>query len=427
MPFVIFKIYLLFCLYCHSYWFFFKKTSDHVPIAPVIFPVFKDIVWIGFGLISVLLIIMKNMNASREYLINKSYKNSALFILVFFYLYFAVAITHFSHKNPVDVLQHDIRNIIWYSPIIFFLPYYINDNNDVRKLFKFLIFNGVIISTFGVITKLLNLEFLLHDKHRVLSTMGNPNNLAFFLNILIFITLSRILLEKKMNKKLTLLLLLFIVCVLFTISLTNILALLLGLSLTFLLTCRLKRGIGIILLMSVLGFILLHFGLLDRIILKYNQMLDKSSGSKSYFGRIQQAREIGEFLKNENLISIAFGDFSLERYKRYDSQYWNVLRNDGLFLLVGFLLIFVSVIRKGLRKADAFTRKRDYELAAILMGISVSLLTVTIVSFNGTPFLNRFPLNFLTYLLIGLTVLVRTEDVQVFRDKEASSAGHILE
>jgi len=406
MQFVILKTYLFFCLYYHTYWFFFEKTSGHVPIAPVIFPILKDIVWIVFGFVSLLYIIMRNVKSSRGYSISRSYKNSALFILVFFYLYLVIAMTHFLHKNPVDVLQHDIRNIIWYSPVIFFLPYYISDNNDVKRVFKFLIFNGAIISAFGVITKLLNLEFLLHDKHRVLSTMGNPNNLAFFLNILIFTTLSKILLEKKMNKALMLLLLLFIVCVLFTVSLTNILALLFGGALIFLLTHRLKREIGIILFISVLGFVLLNFGLLDRILLKYNQMLDKSSTSTSYYGRIQQAQEIGEFVRSENITSIAFGDFSLERYRRYDSQYWNILRNDGLILLICFLLIFVNVIRMGLRKADIFAKRREYELAAILTGISVSLLTVMIVSFNGTPFLNRFPLNFFMYFLIGIVILI---------------------
>lgn len=409
MQFVILKTYLFFCLYYHTYWFFFEKTSDHVPIVPVIFPVFKDIVWIGFGFVSLLYIIMKNLKDSKRYPTSKSYRNSALFILAFFFLYLTIAILHFSHKNPLDILQHDIRNVICYLPIIFFLPYYVNDNNDVRKLFRFLIFNGAIISAFGVITKLLNLESLLHSKQRVLSTLGNPNNLAFFLNILIFTTLSRILLEKKMNKKLILLLLIFIMCVLLTISITNILALLVGVFLTFLLTHRLKRKIAIILLISVSGFVSFKLGLLDRTIDKSNRMLDKTSGFISYHGRIQQSHEIGRFLTKENPASVALGDFSLKKYKRYDSQYWNILRNDGLLLLICFLLIFVNVIRMGLRKANSFVKKGECELAAILMGISVSFLTILIVSFNGAAFLNRFPLNFFIYLLIGLTLLVKTD------------------
>jgi O-antigen ligase len=378
-------------------------------MAPTIFPVLKDLVWISFAFISLLFIIMANVKASKRYPISKSYKSRASLILIFFYLYFVIAMTHFFHKNPVDVLQHDIRNIIWYSPIIFFLPYYIHDNDDIRKIFKFLIFNGAIIGVFGVLTKLLNLEFLLHGEYRVLSTMGNPNNLAFFLNILIFTTLSRLLLEKKVNKVLMLLLLLFIVCVLFTVSLTNILALLLGTALIFLLTHKLKRGVGIVLFISVLGFVLFNFGFLGEIVLKYNDVFDKTSTSSSYYCRIQQVQEIGEFLKNENFGSIAFGDFSLERYRRYDNQYWNILRNDGLILLICFLLIFISIIRMGLRKAGTLAKRREYELSAVLMGTSVSLLTILIVSFNGTAFLNRFPLNFLLYLLIGLTVLIKTD------------------
>jgi len=374
-------------------------------MAPVVFPILKDIVWISFVFVSLLYLLMKEMKRPPALRICSSGRRRIFCIVVFFCLYLATATVHFIHKHPLDILQHNIRNTFWYSPIILLLPLYLRDNADLIKVVRFLVFNGVIIALFGIFSRFVKPESLLLD-NRVLSTLGNPNNLAFFLNILIFLTLSRILLEKKAGKVLTLLVLLFVVCVLLTISLTNILALLCGGVLLFLLTRKVKRGVGIFLFTGVSVIVLFHLGLLDGIVLKYDRMLDKSTTSRSYYGRVQQAQEIVEFLKNGSLASVAFGDFGLEQYKRYDSQYWNILRNDGLIALTGFLLIFLGAIRVGLKKAAIFAKTREYELSAILTGISVSLLTVVIVSFNGTAFLNRFPLNFFMYFLIGAVILV---------------------
>lgn len=407
MRLLIFKIYLGFCLYYHTYWFFFPKTETHVPMAPIIFPILKDLVWISFVFLSLLYILMKKIKGTLALTICRSGRRHILCIGAFFCLYLATATVHFVHKYPVDILQHNIRNTIWYSPIILLLPLYLRDNEDIGKVVRFLIFNGVIIALFGIFSRFVKPESLLLDGNRVLSTMGNPNNLAFFLNILFFMTLSRLLLEKIMSKKLILLLLLFIACILFTISLTNVLALLLGTALIFLLTHNLKRGVAVFLFMCVLGLVLLNVGFLDGIVLKYNDMFDNTSTLRSYFGRIQQAREIGEFLKNANLGSIAFGDFSLERYRRYDSQYWNILRNDGFLILCLFLLVFLSVIYTGFVKSRCLLRDSDLELAAITLGITISLTTTLLISFSGSPFLNRFPLNLLTYLFIGIILFVR--------------------
>lgn len=372
----------------------------------MIFPILKDIVWIGFIFLSLIYVLLCETKNVKKYKAEKDYKKKILFILTFFILYFCIALLHFSHKKPMEILQHDMRNIVWYCPIIFLLSYFIKDNYEVRKLFKFLLVNGIIISIFGITTKLLNKEFLLWSGDRVLSTLGNPNNLAFFLSILFFITLSKILLEKKTKIKSLLLLALFFICIIMTISLTYVLSLMLGTLLTFAIIRRSKLTMAVILIMSLSIFALFRFGFLQEIAYKYEKMMLRDSTSTSYYGRIQQVQEIKKFLKEGNSADIMFGDFDLDGYRRYDSQYWNFLRNNGLFLLCYFLIMFAYIIYVGIKKATYFVKRKENDLAAILVGCSVTFLTVVIVNLNVTAYLNRFPLNLLTYFMVGIIVLV---------------------
>lgn len=416
------KAYLFFCFYYNLYWFFFEKNLEQIPNAPYIFPVLKDIVWIIFIFLSLIYVFIKETKEIKIYKASRFYNKNLLFVYGFFSLYLIVAVLHFSHKDFLEVIQHDIRNIIWYSPIIFLLPYLIKDNNDIKKIFRFLIFNGVIISIFGIVTKFLGKEFLLHGGYRVISTFGNPNNLALFLNILIFIILSKIFFEKKKNRKLIIFLGLFLLCLIFTVSLTNLLAFIIGILIFFLLMIKNKKGIIVILSISIFSFILFSFGFFDNILYKYERILEPNSSLSSYSGRVQQFYEVIDYSEKTNLSSLLFGDFSLKRYHRYDSQYWNILVNDGLILLIYFIFLFLYIIYLGFKKANYFLKNNEYELASIFMGISIALLTVLIVDFYFTAYLNRFPFNFLIYFFIGIILLtnfsnsakVEVKDQKVF-------------
>jgi len=355
--------------------------------------------------------VISELKGAKKYAIDMRYKRDALFVMSFFCLYFLIAALHFYNRNALGILQHDIRNIIWYSPIILFLPYYIKDNNDVRRLINFIIYNGALIGIIGLISKLFNIDFILYDEGRVLSTLGNPNNLAFFLNILIFVILSRILVEKRINKKFILALGIFILCAFLTLSLGGVLSLFVGTILVLLLTQKIRRGAYVISFMVIFGMVILNFGFLDGTIVKCYQVTDRNSDCTSLYGRTQQFQEIWRVLRSEDIICIALGSFKLETYKKYDSQYWNIFRNNGLLLLIYLLVIFSYVIRIGVRKAKCFIHAGDTELGGSLLGISAALLSMLIVSFNLTAFLNRFPLNFLIYLIIGLVLMINTQEV----------------
>jgi hypothetical protein len=326
-----------------------------------------------------------------------------------------VAISHFSHKEFIEVFQHDIRNIIWYSVIIFLLPCLLRSNKDIKAIFRFLIINAAIISVFGIATKLSGENYLLHSGYRVLSTLGNPNNLAFFLNVIFFIVLSKLFFERKKNKRLVFLAGLYLFCMILTISLTNFLSFLLGLSMLalFVLAKKPKKVSISIFLIGIFIFILFNSGFFGRVLDKYDRMLDKSSVSTSYYGRIQQAEEVLTYFKESKISYIIFGDFSLSKYKRYDSQYWNLFRNDGLLVLILFLLVFFQNIRIGIIKGRSLMKNKEYELGSILIGISVALLTTVLINFNATALINRFPLNFFIYFFMGIVILAETSNQKI--------------
>jgi len=411
------KIYLFFCLYYHTYWYFFEKGVDNLAKAPLFFPILKDFVWLIFICMAFVYILMCGKKGVRTHKVDRYYDGRVLFILAFFLLYVCVALLHFLHKNPLDVLQHNIRNLIWYSPIIFVLPYLVKDNYEIKSIFRFLLVNGIVICVIGITTKFLNREFLLWGGDRVLSTLGNPNNLAFFLSILFFIILLRILITRKIKTSSLLLLGIFLICILMTISVSYVLSLPVGVLLAFVVSRRLKPSMGLIFLGSLTILVLFKVGFFSELVHKYNRMMAKDSTSTSYYGRIEQLQEMRKFITDADLVDIVFGDFGLERYRRYDGQYFNFLRNDGLLLLLYFLLMFIYVVYVGIRKAKRFIEQKEYDLAGILMGCSVALLTILIVNLNVTAYLNRFPLNFLVYLLIGIIILVNSSQTQLIGTK----------
>jgi hypothetical protein len=128
---------------------------------------------------------------------------------------------------------------------------------------------------------------------------------------------------------------------------------------------------------------------------------------RTYWNRKRQIEEIGYFLTEHSALDALFGDFTIDHYERYDSQYWNLIRNDGLLVALYFVAVFLFVTFMGIRKAKAFIVRKQYEIASILLGISISMLAMLIVNLNGTAFLNRFPLNLMVYMLAGIIMLIQ--------------------
>jgi len=121
--------------------------------------------------------------------------------------------------------------------------------------------------------------------------------------------------------------------------------------------------------------------------------------STSYTGRIDQFNYfITSILNPENwLFGIASNTF-----EAFDSQYYNLFINNGIFVLLLYLAIPCYVIFQGFKynKKIAITANM-LNYAIYLIGV-IFVLLITIFTANFTAFMQRYPMNMYYYLFIAI-------------------------
>jgi hypothetical protein len=278
--------------------------------------------------------------------------------------------------------------------------------------------------------------------------MNTPNILAAFLALCMFIVVSRW--ERLGHKKSLLFLSVYLISLVMTNSLTVFLTINFGLFFLFIFKFGLWRGI----LFSCFAFFAMVFlsislkvidnfdygikgaisqcdsperylvdkldnitnGKFRAVILPGTNAKKKYKPIRTYTVRRSQliALAKGDFFsdvsyQNPNLRYIScllFGDFSSHKYKKFDSQYGNLMANSGIVSVLIFLFIFGCGAWEGVRLW--FKNK-----ACLVLPFSVFVLSMIAVGFFGIAFLNRFPINFFLYLSLGIIFLEKDRVIEV--------------
>lgn len=123
------------------------------------------------------------------------------------------------------------------------------------------------------------------------------------------------------------------------------------------------------------------------------------------FKEKKEDNEIKKIAKINKSMSL-FGNFELKKYVTLDNQYYNFIINTGIISAVIFFGLFISGSIIGL-KGYFHLRKTDKRFAFYSFSFSIFLFSMTLIAFNGAAFLNRFPLNFLIYLSLGMIFLIK--------------------
>lgn len=355
-------------------------------------------------------------------------------------IYLVIVLTHLFHRDPKGIMQHDMRNIALYSFFLPFLPVIFERSEDLELLIKNVLYGGIVMSVLGLITFYIE-PFRGTWEGRAFATMNTPNILAAFLALCMFIVVGRW--ERLGHRKSLSFLSVYLISFVMTNSLTVFFLINFGLFFLFIFKFGLWRGV----LCSCFAFFMMvflsislkvadnfdHYGIKGSILecdSPSRYLVDKldniTSGKfrsvvlpgtnvkkeyeliRGYAMRRSQliALATGEIFadtsyKGANLKYIScllFGDFSSHRYKKFDSQYANLMANSGI---IG-VLIFLFIFGWGTWEGIWLWFKSKVSLA---LPFSIFILSMVIVGFNGIAFLNRFPINFFLYLSLGIIFL----------------------
>lgn len=427
------QYYIGFSLLYYSHALFYGGGQSFRRNTPLAWAISRDLIWLLFLFITVLIHYkQKNTTEKETYEAWEGYRRFCVYLILAYVSYALISLSHLTHKNYIDILHHDFRNIMMYMPIIFFMPVWITSSADIKKYVNTFLFLGGIVSIFGIISKALPYPFLTWDG-RTVSTLSDPNNLAFLLNLMIFILVSKISLSTTYSKKSLLGLLVFLIALSLTDSLTIFASFFLGILLIMvILRRRLVFNLSIILLMLFLIFSS-HIGNLFPST-KENRAVkllkNKGEDLPSIRIRIGQNKEFFNFLSVAPFYDKMLGDRALTEYKTHDSQYLNIIRNNGILTFILLFTLFFSLIPISYAKYKLFLVSGDIHSGSLCIAFSAFMITTLFVSFNSTAFLNRFPLSFIFYFFSGLIVFMRpkgpeSKNVIVLADTDTTAIGKV--
>jgi len=184
---LILKLYIIFACFYGSYIFFydFLDKGSFYTKAPVFFYFLKDIVSI-FTFMFLTFIIFKRKSKKQIF---SSYTTKIYISLILF----AILITscHIFQKGIMVIMQHEWRNILFYSYIFFILK---NLNMDLKSLIIFLFKNLKIVVLLSVASYFFKVSVGANE--RLFGTFLNPNNLGLIMNLLFFYSFSLFLKER---------------------------------------------------------------------------------------------------------------------------------------------------------------------------------------------------------------------------------------
>jgi len=322
------------------------------------------------------------------------------------------------HTDVFDFVQHNVRNLLMYVLIIPMYFYVRSLDTDLPgKLARLFVIAGVFLSAFGIMSFFFFGPERLWGGIRVYSLMGNPNTFGLFLILPSLIAWSVIL--QRPRRKLRLLLIAAI--------LLNLAALVLSISFqataTFVAAMCLmavwmqgRRAIygvvGIALVCAVAYAVITSYyqPFVDMYVFKMEDPV-----STSYTGRLDQLSYVMD--RVAELKNWFVGVYEHGVYERFDSQYYNIFVNNGMFALVLYMLPPVLVVYLGVKAYRRVATSYDLWHRALFASSVVFLFATITLTANLTAFMQRFPINMYYFLLIAV---VLDTSRRVYR---AASAG----
>lgn len=425
----LFLLYIWFSFLFFSIAFFWGGGQKFRDITSWHILILRDCVWFGFLLYMGIKVKMSNYFSQlwkSEY---------GRFLKVFVCLggiYFVIVLTHLTHRDFREVVQHDLRNILSYSLILPFLPFIFKKKEDLNSLINTFLQIGMVLSLFGIVTRYVAPD-LFSWNGRITATMGDPNNLALFLSLCLFILISRW--RSLGSLKSVVYFIIYSFAFVLSNSIVAFGTFFLGLIVLLVLKTKLLKSIAIFILIF---YVLISFSFLTKMIenpevplghiatTTYDAdwyLIDKLNNiSKGRFSnfflfgmnfpsdapisslthRLDQIEYMNS--RDINYMVFLFGNFELKEYARFDNQYFNFFVNAGVISAIIFSGFFMWGVLLGV-KNYFYLKKTGKDSDLLSLPLSVFLLAVVLVGFNGTAFLNRFPINFLLYLSLGIIFL----------------------
>lgn len=274
------SFYIIFSVFYYGIIFLFGWQGSHFrnqPQVPLLLSISRDIIWIGilvmtFGL-NFFLGMTKKSKDNNKQCVYSHFSNT--FLLVYLILVI-ISLSHLGHKDKVDILRYEIRDTFMYISVLLVLPFYKNEFSKYETLICFL---GVIVSLFGLSSKIF-FHFFLYDDGRVISTLRDPNTLGFFLDVAIFILFVNYLnrgFKLKMNVIYYLGIILCYVCLLYVESLTSFLMLGTGIIITILCVRNFKKGFILVIGLIVITLFLSTAGMISHLCWRISSRIGQPS------------------------------------------------------------------------------------------------------------------------------------------------------
>ena len=394
------KYYLVFTLFYGGINLYFGWDSSLKYFTPKILIMFRDFIWVIFIIFTIIIFIVKNSKIPFFDNYKITYTLLSIFALI--------NILHIIHIPVMNILQHNYRNILMYSLIIPISSLFINKQNHLLTIQSIIIYSSLAIALIGIITYLMGPQYVWSG--RILSTLFNPNTLGLFLNLSICFLYNKIFYFNKIFQiKYFFILLIVVSALLLTGSFQNYLFFFFINAYLIFQTFRyknlkIKKSYIAILLFFVLSMVTVVFqnqNYFSGIFERFRNTFIYQTGT-SISGRVLNYINIYEYIQTSDLLNLLFGDFSINRYHKYDSQYLNLLHNNGFIGLIIFFTLFFWISTKTKKVAKNWFYLNNIAIGAFYISIRIYLIGILFIAFNLTAYLNRFPINFILYLLVGL-------------------------
>ncbi len=392
------KAYIIFAILFGSFALFYI-TDHNLGKAPWYIVTIRDFIWLVFCVLALFRYFLLK-KAHPTYL--AQFKPYYTFLLRWFPVFagpfLIVVIAHIYHRGLMEVAQHDLRNTFYYSLVFFILPLFVSSREDLLRLQQFLL--KTCFLTFAVCLFYVFKPALL-VVGRVSASFVSPNNYAFFLNLMICLSFALVLnnLAKKMHYWI---LILSCVVLLLTISFGNFIMFFGILLSLLLLKRRLFLSFSMIIFAVLLGYVAIEWLQLQPLIKKIEIV---TTGGYTVSHRVVQYEMMWSYLLSADPLSLLFGDLSTTRFSKWDSTYFNVLRNNGLLCLAIFLCYYAFFIIHSFRLRRIAFQNGDRELGALFEGYAVFLLMAVAIPFQIYSITYRYPLNFLLFLINTLILM----------------------
>jgi hypothetical protein len=398
----ILRYFLYFSLVYQIHVLFFPWNIYNEPQVPIWIAISRDILFLLIFVITIIKVIHK-----RKLLLPD---NVIIFSLLLFICFtFITATLHLTNLSPLFIAQHHIKNTILYM-IVFFIALQYEFN--AKQVEKTIIFSGWIVNAFAFLTILLKTlrfqsiggTYWLWDGVRVIGSLENPNNLGVFTLFILVFVWNQINLTGYSIKKI-ILVLMSAISIVTSVSYTAYVGLILYvLYKIFLLIKKLKIRHLLIANISLLLSLALawRLGLFASAWFKFRVLfIEQNPTYTSLSTRVNNIYEFLGFMSENSIFDIFFGRFDVNNYIARDSQYLNILYNNGLICLIFFLFFLLSVIYYLYKKLNKSTEVRR-EIQPLTEAVMFIFIFLTFIGFNATAFLNRFPINFFLYFILAI-------------------------